>query len=218
MAIGGFSIAALQVQSFPVSLDRAFLFHALRTCKKYTYVNEALNYKYRITSSGRNYATAHFHATVSRTQIPDLSFTHRAMYSAPLNDGQWHHICVTWRNSDGKWVFFVDGFGRISGDALATNHAIKSNGRFVVGQAQLSFGGSFDPGESFAGEISQLNVWGSDLGRWKVESIFANASSKESGDTLDWRDILANVIGEVLIKKPSDPLGKYVLWMAILKL
>ena len=158
-----------------------------------------------------NHSTVHFHVHVSRIHIHDLSFTRRALYSAPLNDGQWHHICVTWRNSDGKWVFFVDGFGRISGDALATNHVIKSNGRFVVGQAQLSFGGSFNSSESFVGEISQLNVWGSASGKLTVKSIFANSSSKESGDTLDWRDILANVIGEVLIKKPSGQLGGYVL-------
>ena len=108
-------------------------------------------------------------------------------------------------------MFFVDGFGRISGDALATNHVIKSNGRFVVGQAQLSFGGLFDSGESFVGDICQLNVWGRDLGKSKLESIFADSNSKEGGDTLDWRDILDNVIGEVLLKKPSDRLGKYVI-------
>lgn len=25
------------------------------------------------------------------------------------NDGKWHHICVTWQNSDGVWQFYKDG-------------------------------------------------------------------------------------------------------------
>lgn len=25
------------------------------------------------------------------------------------NDGQWHHVAVTWRSSDGQWVFYLDG-------------------------------------------------------------------------------------------------------------
>lgn len=25
------------------------------------------------------------------------------------NDGHWHHVAVTWRNTDGRWVFYLDG-------------------------------------------------------------------------------------------------------------
>ena len=26
-----------------------------------------------------------------------------------LNDGQWHHVAITWRSSNGIWVYYRDG-------------------------------------------------------------------------------------------------------------
>lgn len=25
------------------------------------------------------------------------------------DDGHWHHVAVTWRNTDGRWIFYLDG-------------------------------------------------------------------------------------------------------------
>uniref|UniRef100_A0A4W5RDY1 Neuronal pentraxin 1 like n=1 Tax=Hucho hucho TaxID=62062 RepID=A0A4W5RDY1_9TELE len=60
-----------------------------------------------------------------------------------INDGKWHHICVTWTTRDGVWEAFQDGVMRGSGENLAPYHPIKPQGVLILGQEQyLSTSGS----------------------------------------------------------------------------
>lgn len=54
-----------------------------------------------------------------------------------INDGKWHHICVTWTTRDGVWEAFQDGVMRGSGENLAPYHPIKPNGLLILGQEQV---------------------------------------------------------------------------------
>ncbi|KAK1799039.1 hypothetical protein P4O66_007308, partial [Electrophorus voltai] len=53
-----------------------------------------------------------------------------------INDGKWHHICVTWTTRDGVWEAFQDGVMRGTGENLAPYHPIKSHGMLILGQEQ----------------------------------------------------------------------------------
>ncbi|KAF0032534.1 hypothetical protein F2P81_014824 [Scophthalmus maximus] len=53
-----------------------------------------------------------------------------------INDGKWHHICVTWTTRDGVWEAFQDGVKRGSGENLAPYHPIKPQGLLILGQEQ----------------------------------------------------------------------------------
>lgn len=54
-----------------------------------------------------------------------------------INDGKWHHICITWTTRDGVWEAFQDGVLRGTGENLAPYHPIKPNGVLVLGQEQV---------------------------------------------------------------------------------
>lgn len=54
-----------------------------------------------------------------------------------INDGKWHHICVTWTTRDGVWEAFQDGVMRGTGENLAPYHPIKSQGVLILGQEQV---------------------------------------------------------------------------------
>ncbi|KAJ8389184.1 hypothetical protein AAFF_G00123900 [Aldrovandia affinis] len=54
-----------------------------------------------------------------------------------INDGKWHHICVTWTTRDGVWEAFQDGVIRGNGENLAPYHPIKPQGVLVLGQEQV---------------------------------------------------------------------------------
>ena len=54
-----------------------------------------------------------------------------------INDGKWHHICVTWTTRDGVWEAFQDGVMRGSGENLAPYHPIKPQGVLILGQEQV---------------------------------------------------------------------------------
>lgn len=44
-----------------------------------------------------------------------------------LNDGLWHHLCISWKNSNGSYKLYVDGNAVKLGNGLATNTQIEGN-------------------------------------------------------------------------------------------
>ncbi|XP_068167503.1 adhesion G-protein coupled receptor D2 [Antennarius striatus] len=85
------------------------------------------------------------------------------------NDGAWHHICVTWRQSSGHWAIYVDGDLRDTGSSAGTSRDIFKDGIFILGQDQDSFGGNFT--EPFFGNITDLNIWSTPLEKRHVASV-----------------------------------------------
>ncbi|KAJ8376171.1 hypothetical protein SKAU_G00067510 [Synaphobranchus kaupii] len=78
---------------------------------------------------------------------------------ASENDGLWHFVCVSWTRDKGEWVVAVDGLVVGQGDNLNPSADIGADGRFIIGQEQDTFGGSFRSEESFSGNITWLNIW-----------------------------------------------------------
>lgn len=66
-----------------------------------------------------------------------------------INDGKWHHICITWTTRDGVWEAYQDGTQGGHGENLAPYHPIKPQGVLVLGQEQVLPG---TRGRSAAGE------------------------------------------------------------------
>jgi hypothetical protein len=54
-----------------------------------------------------------------------------------INDGKWHHICITWTTRDGVWEAYQDGTQGGNGENLAPYHPIKPQGVLVLGQEQV---------------------------------------------------------------------------------
>ncbi|XP_009082123.1 PREDICTED: sushi, von Willebrand factor type A, EGF and pentraxin domain-containing protein 1-like, partial [Acanthisitta chloris] len=76
-----------------------------------------------------------------------------------VNDGNWHHIAVTWTCTDGAWKVYIDGKLSDGGSGLSVGSKIPGGGALVLGQEQDQKGEGFNPAESFVGSISQLNIW-----------------------------------------------------------
>lgn len=55
-----------------------------------------------------------------------------------INDGKWHHICITWTTRDGVWEAYQDGALQGNGENLAPYHPIKPQGVLVLGQEQVN--------------------------------------------------------------------------------
>ena len=54
----------------------------------------------------------------SEIHFNDLYFIRQTAVSA--NDGQWHHICLTWESSAGSWKMYKDGKVAASGKGFKT--------------------------------------------------------------------------------------------------
>lgn len=75
-----------------------------------------------------------------------------------VTDGQWHHVAVTWRSSDGDTRLYRDGELAWQGP-LAPGVPLRAGGILVLGQDQDSFGGTFSGDDGFEGRMDELRVW-----------------------------------------------------------
>nr|XP_011746719.1 pentraxin-4 [Macaca nemestrina] len=89
--------------------------------------------------------------------IGDPAF--RELPLQPLLDGQWHHICVIWTSTQGRYWLHVDRRLVATGSRFREGYEIPPGGSLVLGQEQDSVGGGFDSSEAFVGSMSGLAIW-----------------------------------------------------------
>ena len=86
------------------------------------------------------------------------------------NNGNWHHILVTWKGSDGRAKLFKDGAQAYSG-TLASGTKISSGGSLVLAQEQDSVGGGFSASQSFKGLMDEVKIFDRALTPFEVCSL-----------------------------------------------
>ena len=118
-------------------------------------------------------------------------------------DGAWHHICLTWENTAGSWLFYKDGIQVSQGSGLSVDHVISGGGAVVLGQEQDSVGGGFDSRQSFIGEISGVNVWDHVISSDDI-SRMSKACTAEEGNVITWSDFRSGIRGNVQVIEPSS--------------
>lgn len=100
------------------------------------------------------------------------------------NNGDWHHVCVTWRKSDGLWNIYVDGEKRDSASDKASSRDIYGNGIFILGQDQDSFGGTFT--EPYLGNMTDVNIWNLWLTEKQIQTLFTCSDSSDLNPFFSW--------------------------------
>lgn len=112
-----------------------------------------------------------------------------AIYVAELNkptgvsavDGEWHHIVVTWRSSDGRVLLYKDGALAYQ-DHLASGETIAPDGVLVLGQEQDAPGGEFSGAQAFEGTLDEVLVYGRVLDVAEVRLLYGAPSGGGPGD------------------------------------
>jgi hypothetical protein len=77
-----------------------------------------------------SYATKNYDNAFTLTDYTGLVLyvnNHYAVTDVLLNDGLWHHVCISWSNFKGLYSLYVDGKIVKSGSGLATNTEIQGN-------------------------------------------------------------------------------------------
>ncbi|NWU19300.1 NPTX1 protein, partial [Dyaphorophyia castanea] len=112
-----------------------------------------------------------------------------------INDGKWHHICVTWTTRDGMWEAYQDGTQTGNGENLAPYHPIKPQGVLVLGQEQDTLGGGFDATQAFVGELAHFNVWDRKLSPGEVYGLATCSSKALAGNVIAWAETNIDIYG-----------------------
>ncbi|XP_029805472.1 pentraxin-4 isoform X3 [Suricata suricatta] len=103
--------------------------------------------------------------------IGDPAF--RELPLQPLLDGQWHHVCVIWTSTLGRYWLHVDRRLVATGSRFREGYEIPPGGSLVLGQEQDSVGGGFDSSEAFVGSVAGLAIWDRALVPGEVASLAA---------------------------------------------
>ena len=72
----------------------------------------------------------------------------------------------------------------------------------MIGQEQDALGGEFTASESFIGQLTQLNMWSSQLSLRDIEALRIQCEGTQ-GDVIAWTDIAGAVRGSVS-EKPIE--------------
>jgi len=88
-----------------------------------------------------------------------------------LNDGNWHHVIVTWRSADGLTKLFKDGVLVYSG-ILAANTLIPNGGSLVIGSEQDSVGGGFEADQRYIGLLDEVAIYNRALSDIEVQQHY----------------------------------------------
>lgn len=126
------------------------------------------------------------------------------------NDGRWHHICVTWRNSDGAWKFYKDGVLHHHSINFKRRYIIKARGSLVLGQEQDGVATRFEPTQSFVGTLTNVNLWNYVLSGSTIKA-YSRSCRSGRGNVYKWADFRYGIKGKtaVVIPSPCYPLSYY---------
>jgi hypothetical protein len=102
----------------------------------------------------------------------------------PFNDGNFHHIVVTWRSSDGQLIFYLDGVNVFS-TTQAVGESLVDGGAVVLGQEQDSVGGGFNDFQALDGIMDEVRL--SDISR---SADYVTTSFRNQNDPSSFYSIL----------------------------
>ena len=153
-----------------------------------------------------------------------------------VNDGQWHHVAVTWSGTAGDLKVYVNGQLRFTTTAIRAGYSLTPGGTLVLGQEQDSVGGNMDLAQALVGSLDEVALYPSALSAADVEGHHdaangtsctdiagANGSTytakvEDLGDTLRLRvtatdsngarTVHSNEVGPVALAA-ADPIGGY---------
>ena len=120
-----------------------------------------------------------------------------------VNDGQWHHVAVTWESAGGTWHSYKDGV-KISSSAQAfqQGEVIAGGGVLILGQEQDDLGGGFNTEEDFIGDVSQMNVFDYTLSANDIYNL-AYSCDHVKGNVAAWGDFKEQLSGEYHVTDKS---------------
>ena len=119
-----------------------------------------------------------------------------------VNDGKWHHVCITWESSYGVVQAYKDGVLRNSWTGQSPGRPILPFGIWLIGQEQDTFGGGFELHDAFRGSLTQVNVWDRVLDASEISTLAnSECGSRMKGNYRAYKDFAP--YGYVRKYKPS---------------
>ncbi|XP_028823842.1 pentraxin fusion protein-like [Denticeps clupeoides] len=122
-----------------------------------------------------------------------------AFYNLPPLSTFRTHLCVTWASRSGLAAFWVDG-RRSALQIYKPGHTIRPRGTALLGQDADKHLGDFETVQSFAGEITDLNMWDYVLPGNQIKALYLNQAQRvPRPNVFDWQTIQFEINGNVMV-------------------
>ncbi|KAH1026828.1 hypothetical protein HUJ05_000441 [Dendroctonus ponderosae] len=147
-----------------------------------------------------SYATRYTDNAFTLTDYTGIVFYVNKQYVVTdvlLNDGHWHHICVSWRSSGGTYQMYLDGELAKNGSDLAAYSEIGAHGYLIIGQEQDALGGRFSQSESFVGNMAYVDLWSRVLTLQEINEHRDDCSDSILGDLYAWPEMQQHTNGNI---------------------
>ncbi|XP_020910750.1 pentraxin-4 [Exaiptasia diaphana] len=102
----------------------------------------------------------------------------KPLYGVNIVDNKWHHLCLTWENTDGHIKLYIDGVLRIQ---ITGKKGQQLNKRSLV----LGRDTDGDDWQSFHGNLASVNMWSRAFLAGEV-SVLASTCPTSEGDIIQW--------------------------------
>jgi hypothetical protein len=112
-----------------------------------------------------------------------IVFFYRTLQMGIKRDGNWQHLCIAWRNTDGSIFSYRNG--------QSVDSRVNFNrGGSIVGGGNLNICRRSDLGASFVGNISNFNVWSSFLSAGEITSMASSCQPlSNEGTVVKWSEV-----------------------------
>ena len=176
----------------------------------------ALTIAFWMRTSDSNPGTVISYATQEASKVQDNALTlqdyaafnlfvnNLTVYTGlSVNDGQWHHVAVTWESAGGTWHSYKDGVKiRSSAEPFQQGEVISGGGVLILGEEQDELGGGFNTEESFIGDVSQMNIFDYTLSANDIYNL-AFSCDYVKGNVASWGDLREQLDGEYRLTDKS---------------
>ena len=88
-----------------------------------------------------------------------------------VNDGQWHHVAVTWESATGSLTIYKDGKTAFTKENYKKGETLPAGGTIALAQEQDSVGGDFEVSNTLDGSLSQVGLWAEILTEAEINGI-----------------------------------------------
>lgn len=92
------------------------------------------------------------------------------------NDGDWHHMVVTWQSSDGALIVYKDGVSVYTG-TFKQGQIISNEGGIYLMQEQDNVGGGLDGAQSLNGSLDEVAIYNTVLTGPQVAAHYSAATT-----------------------------------------
>ncbi|XP_070531941.1 serum amyloid P-component-like [Ptychodera flava] len=118
-----------------------------------------------------------------------------------LNDGLWHHLCLSWESDGGEWKVYKDGKLEDDDTSTSSGDTLAGGGTLVLGQDQDQMGGGYQDAQAFIGSLTGFNMWPRALTDAEVEDVYESCAN--DGDLFAWN--ISQLLIEGDVTKESSP-------------